>query len=165
MGEAVDRLRSKAEAEDMVSLSFLSRVKSHKRTTKTGKVVDVAAYTRKLSGMSLPELATELREVKDDRTRAAQVANEIRRRETQGPEKRKLPSLREEARVARERLKDPERGPGPKFYESQALLLGAAQLEENIKGLKIFRKDEPFYSKRKAYEKRLAELRSRKDGD
>lgn len=82
MGEAIDRLRDKME--DTVSLSMIARVAAYKRTTKTGKVVDVQAYVRTLRNMSNPDLKAELGKVSGDRTRTAQVVNELRRRESPG---------------------------------------------------------------------------------
>lgn len=70
MGDAVDKV---------VALAGVSHVEGHKRTTKSGKIVNVDAYTRVLRSMSMSELRAEMGKT-TDRTKQAQILNETRRR-------------------------------------------------------------------------------------
>lgn len=84
---------SLAYLRDLVALAGTTQVESYKRTTKTGKVVDVQAHTRSVEGMSNTDLFKEYKDLsagkselpeQQKRNRLSQVVNEIRSRKQKG---------------------------------------------------------------------------------
>ena len=82
--------RSGGAIENLIALAGRVRVESHKRTTKSGKVVDVEAYTRSVRTMSKADLQAELKTLGDkdvksglspqEANRWQQVDSEVRTR-------------------------------------------------------------------------------------
>lgn len=87
MGKSIERLYELNG--DTVALAF-ARVKSYKRTTKTGKVVDVEAHTRSVSKMSFKELQEEHKRLAgaqdpQSKNRVAQIISALRDRHGANP--------------------------------------------------------------------------------
>lgn len=75
--------------ERLIALAGQTRVERHKRTTKTGKVVDVDSHLRSVASMPNLDLFNEYDSIKDsnkpqDQNRKQQVVNEIRKRQQDG---------------------------------------------------------------------------------